>query len=352
MSTITIIGAGLMGTALCWPLTDNGHQVRLTGTPLDAEIILSVRKDRMHPTLQRLVPESVETFTVEELETSLKGSDWVVSGVSSFGVNWFADSVGPLIKPEQPVLAVTKGLEDLPNGDLLTLPEVIDRRLPEQLRGRVSLNAIGGPCTAIELADRYPACVVFCGKDRNVLKRLQADAQCDYYHVWTSTDLTGVEVAAALKNAYALAVGLGIGMMEQAQKMRPTARLYNLQSALFAQSTLEMHRLLKALGGREEHATWLPGPGDLYTTIFGGRTVMLGRLLGMGIPFPEAREQLKGITLESVEITRRMGRALPKLEARGMLQLREVPLLCHVFEILENGVKVDLPLKDFFSGMQ
>ena len=131
MSTITIVGAGLMGTALCWPLTDNGHRVRLTGTPLDTDLIEGVRKDRIHPTLQRAVPESVDTYTVDELETSLKGADWVIDGVSSFGVNWFADTVGPLLKPEQPVLAVTKGLEDQPNGDLLILPEVINRRLPE-----------------------------------------------------------------------------------------------------------------------------------------------------------------------------------------------------------------------------
>ena len=169
--------------------------------------------------------------------------------------------------------------------------------------------------------------------------------------MWTSTDLTGVEVAAALKNAYALAVRLGIGMMEEAQKTQPGARLYNLQSALFAQSTLEMRRLLKVLGGREEHAMWLPGPGDLYTTIFGGRTVMLGSLLGQGVPFPEARERLKGITLESVEITRRMGRALPKLEERGLLRRKDLPLICHVYDILEHGKKVDLPLQEFFSGI-
>ena len=56
MSTITILGSGLMGTAVAWPLSDNGHQIRLVGTHLDAEIIRSCLDTGYHPKLRRQLP--------------------------------------------------------------------------------------------------------------------------------------------------------------------------------------------------------------------------------------------------------------------------------------------------------
>jgi glycerol-3-phosphate dehydrogenase len=53
MSNVTIVGAGMMGTAMAWPLSDNGHHVRLVGTHLDTEIIASCLKKRCHPRLRR-----------------------------------------------------------------------------------------------------------------------------------------------------------------------------------------------------------------------------------------------------------------------------------------------------------
>jgi glycerol-3-phosphate dehydrogenase (NAD(P)+) len=347
MSTVTIIGAGMMGSALCWPLTTNQHTVRLAGTPLDQEIIASVRRDRVHPTLNRNIPEKVTVYTADEIPLALRGADWVICGVSSFGVHWFAKEVGPFLHPDQPVLSVTKG----PDGDLRIFPNVIDRLLPRKLQGRISLNAIGGPCTALELADKYPAGVVFAGVQDGVLQRMRIDMACDYYHVWTSTDLLGVELAAAFKNAYALGVGLGVGIMDAAIAHEPSARLYNLQSALFAEAVHEMSLLLPALGGKVENALWLPGPGDLFTTIFGGRTVRLGRLLGQGLSFKEAIAQLKGVTLESVEIIRQAGHALPRLEERGVLSMKDYPLLWHLYEIIEKGKPVDIPWNSFFSHL-
>jgi glycerol-3-phosphate dehydrogenase (NAD(P)+) len=346
MANITIIGAGMMGTAMCWPLADNGHQVRLVGTPLDTELIASVQASGLHPTLQRQVPPGVQAFQVAQLPQVMQDADLVISGVSSFGVDWFACAVGPLLEPGQPVLAVTKGLEDQPNGDLWILPQATRAKLPAHLEENASLNAIGGPCIAHELAARRPTGVVFTGRHPPTLERLRELLATSYYHVSLSEDEVGVEVCAALKNAYALAVGLGVGMM-QSQGPDGLANLYNIQAALFGQSTLEMARMLAILGGGVDNAHWLPGAGDLYVTVFGGRTVRLGSLLGMGMPFDEALEQMAGVTLESVEITTRVARALPKLAARGLAEPADFPLLLHLDEILNQGVPVDIPWNRF-----
>jgi glycerol-3-phosphate dehydrogenase (NAD(P)+) len=346
MSIVTIIGAGMMGSAMCWPLADNGHHVRLVGTPLDASIISSLQKNSFHPTLERVVPEGVCPYDVDRLGVALDGADWVISGVSSFGVDWFASTVGPLLKEDQPVLAVTKGLESRPNGDLLVLPEATRLKLPPHLQTNAKLNAIGGPCIAHELAARRHTGVVFTGCDPDVLRTLRDQAATPYYHISISVDMIGVEVCAALKNAYALCIGLAVGMME-AVGPDGLARMHNPQAALFGQSVLEMYRLLVFLGGSVDNVHWLPGPGDLYVTVFGGRTVGLGKLLGRGVSFADAKERMAGVTLESVEITTQMARALPKLAKRGLLKMDDFPLLLHLDEIINQGKPLNIPWDKF-----
>ena len=137
------------------------------------------------------------------------------------------------------------------------LPEASNRKLPAHLQGKVSLNAIGGPCISHELAARRQTGVVFCGRDLAILERIKAFFATDYYHIWPSTDLVGVEVCAALKNAYALGVGLAVGMMEQAGP-DGLANMYNPQAALFGQSCFEMTRLEEILKGEARPLMTLP----------------------------------------------------------------------------------------------
>ena len=236
---------------------------------------------------------------------------------------------------------------DLPDGDLQILPDFLEESLPGGLRVKVTLNAIAGPCTAHELAARRQTSVVFCGPQLGVLERLRQLFTTSYYRIWLSTDVVGVEVCAALKNAYALAVGLEVGKMEQAGP-DGLALSYNPQAAVFAQSCLEMRRFLEVLGGGLENVSWLPGAGDLYVTIYGGRTVKMGKLLGQGLPYPQARLQLADETLESIEIITRVGRALPRLEARRIIRPGLFPLLQHLYRIIHHGAKPDLPWETFF----
>jgi len=349
MSIVTIIGAGMMGSALCWPLSDNHHTVRLVGTFLDEEIIASVKTSGLHPTLHRSLPEGVTAWSYTQIPQALQGADLVVSGVSSFGVDWFFQTAGNHLTPEVPVIAVTKGLEDQPNGDLLVLPEASNRKLPTHLKNQISLNAIGGPCISHELAARRQTGVVFCGKDLSLLERVKGIFATDYYHIWPSTDVVGVEVCAALKNAYALGVGLAVGMMEKAGP-DGLANMYNPQAALFGQSCFEMKRLVELLKGGKDNVSWLPGAGDLYVTVFGGRTVRLGKMLGQGISFAEARRRMAGETLESVEIITRTARALPKLAARGLVSLEVFPLLLHMDAVLNQGETINIPWEKFFTN--
>lgn len=349
MSRVAIVGAGMMGSAMAWPLSDNGHEVRLVGTHLDADLIRSCRSRGWHPTLARALPPRTTPFFLEEIEQALGDVEFVIQGVSSPGVPWAAETLGRHLKPGVPVLAITKGLGLNRAGQLQILPDLFDAQLPARLRGRIPLAAVGGPCIAGELAGRRPSCVIFAGRDEALLRDLACALRTDYYHVWTSLDLIGVETCAALKNGYVLGISLAMGLLHVHGGVDEAgAHTFNLEAALFAQASLEMQRILAVLGGDPLLAAGLAGVGDMYVTSRGGRTVRLGTLLGQGLRLEQALQQLSGVTLESVDILRVMARALPALVKDGRLSQKEVPLLQHLCQIVEEGSEVRLPLEAFY----
>lgn len=321
----------MMGSAMTVPAADNDHEVRLVGTPLDREIIERLRTDGVHPKHQRKLPPTVCFLQIEELPRAMAGADVLINGISSFGVDWFTRDVLPLIPVNLPVLSVTKGLAEAEDR---LIPFPYDMAQKASPRRQFSLNAIGGPCTSYELADRNHSAVAFCGDDLNTLARLKQMLATPYYHISLSTDVIGVECGVAMKNCYALGVSLAVGL-EETRHGVGCPQTYNPQAALFSQSVKEIARWLKLLGGRDESLAY--AAGDLYVTIFGGRTRKLGTLLGRGIPFARAMEDLEGTTLESVAITTTVARVLRRLAANGKAKLSDFPLLAHIDEVINHG---------------
>ena len=110
MAILTVLGAGMMGSSLCVPLIDRGHDVRLVGTHLDAEIIQSLKRDHVHPKLKLELPRAIRPFYLEELAEAMTGADAILLGVSSAGVQWSATAIAPYVRAERPILMVSKGL--------------------------------------------------------------------------------------------------------------------------------------------------------------------------------------------------------------------------------------------------
>ena len=335
MATVTIIGSGMMGSALAFPARENGNEVRLVGTHLDREIIDACRATNRHPKFEKHFPKGVPPFPagvkyyqIEEMEEAVKGADLVIGGVSSFGVDWFGEEVLPKIPVEIPVLSVTKGLLDTDDAKLLTYPAVWEARLAAKGIKR-DICAIGGPCTSYELVAHDQTEVAFCGKDMEVLRKIKAIMATDYYHISLSTDVTGIESAVALKNGYALGIALTIGLNQKAfQAVKEMKKLLDLQGA----GTLE---------------NLCVGAGDLYVTVYGGRTRLVGILLGRGLTIDEAKEELKGVTLESLVVAERVARAVKKHVAAGRLDAADFPLLMHTDEILTQKKPVNIPWESF-----
>ena len=344
MAIVTIIGSGMMGSALAFPARENGHEVRLVGTHLDREIIETSIKTGRHPKFKKDFPAGVKYYQVEQMEEAIAGSDMIIGGVSSFGVDWFGDVVLPKIPESTPILTVTKGLMDTEDGKLIPYPHIWKQKM-DSLGLKRNLNAVGGPCTSYELVAHDQTEVAFCGDDMETLRFLKSVMATDYYHISLSTDVVGIESAVALKNGYALGIALTIG--ENQKKFGLESELhFNSQAAVFGQAVREMAKLLEMQGAGTLDNLCV-GAGDLYVTVYGGRTRLIGILLGRGMDIDAAKAKLNGVTLESLVVAVRVARAVRVLAAEGKADLADYPLLMHVDDILTNHVPVDIPWEKF-----
>jgi glycerol-3-phosphate dehydrogenase (NAD(P)+) len=320
MTRVAILGTGVTCTALSVPLTDNGHDVRLVGTHLDRAIVDSIRTSSVHPDLDEDLPMSVRAYQLEEAPEAFAGAEVVLSGVNSFGVRWASEQLAGLLPDRALVIAIAKGLEAGTTGDLRLLSDVLTESWSGSQRASHSVSSITGPSIAREVGARRDTCVVFAGRDQAALDRLASTFRTAAYRVWTSTDLVGCEVCAALKNCYALGVGLAEGVLEARGASDRPDRMHNYEAALFAQGAAEMRQMVALLGGNPETAGWLPGVGDMYVTSTGGRNVRVGRLLGAGARFEEASERLGHPTLEGGRRRRGQGYG-PRLRERHLHRL-------------------------------
>jgi glycerol-3-phosphate dehydrogenase (NAD(P)+) len=325
MSTVTILGAGVMGTAFAMPLIDNGHEVRLVGTHLDDAIITSLKARQRHPKLDEAITLSGLTpYYLTDLPEALEHTELVILGVNSLGIDWAAEVLRAHLTT--PIILLTKGLA-VHEGALEILPHTFARKL-----GRPApLLAITGPCIAAELAARRHSSVVLAGDDPALLESTAQLLATGYYHVHTSRDLVGAEVCAAFKNLYALAIGTVQGALERTATP-PTVKMHNHSAAMFSQALYEMQALTTYLGGNSATVTGLPGSGDLYVTCQSGRNGRMGRLLGLGLPYSQAkREHMPDDTVEGALLAMTIAPVIPQLLQTGKLK-GSFPLLSCVLE--------------------
>jgi glycerol-3-phosphate dehydrogenase (NAD(P)+) len=352
MANVVILGAGLMGSAFSTPLADNGHKVRLVGTHLDDEVIEELHESGIHPRLRVKLPDAVSPYSYDRLDEAMVDADLVVVGVNSLGVDWASMMLGQVLAPQTPVLMLTKGLEG--DGERLhLLPDILRAGLPSGLQASVQIAAIGGPSIAGELAVRRHTSVVITGSEQSQLDRLAALLRTPYYHVWTNTDFVGVEVSVAMKNVYALAVGIVGGLLEKEGVGLDGYGMHNLAAAIFAQGLSEMAYMVDVMGGQRATVLGLPGVGDLYVTSMGGRNGRMGRWLGLGQRYIDAKKKyMSAETIEGAELALAIGPTVEKMVYAGQLEGRLLPLLRAMIQVVCNDAVATIPWNDFFAQGQ
>lgn len=282
MARVTILGAGFMGAALTVPAADRGHTVALWGTHLDDHLVAAVRGGAPHPKLGLPLSPAVKAFAAGELAAALQGADLVINAVTSDGAVPVLTQAAPLIARGTPVLSVSKGLARS-RGRIVRLSVAI-----AEATG-LAVVSVGGPSKALELARRVPTAVLYASPRAAARDRARAWLATPYYRIDLSADQPGIEMCSALKNAYAIAIGLcdGLAAAGRAESM------YNTKSALFTQALAEMTRLTRVVRARPETVLGLAGAGDLHVTGMAGRNRVFGELRGAGAKTAEVVERLK-----------------------------------------------------------
>ena len=347
MKTVTILGAGVMGSAMTLPFSDRGYAVRLVGTHLDSEIIESVKTNHLHPKLNVTLPANVQTYSHEHLELALDDTDLILLGVSSLGVAWAVEQLLQFMKKPTPIVMITKGMHAEQNS-MVALPDLVSRALTQKFGFNIQIAAIAGPCIAGELAVRRPTGTVIVSRDAELATRLCEILETDYYHPRPSTDMMGVETCAAYKNFFAIAVGWAHGNLEQLPLAENRAKNNNAAAIIFDQSVRELVALTKALGGQAESVWGMPGVGDLYVTCQAGRNSRLGNNLGRGLTYNQVREgPMKGDTIEGADLGRATAGPLNAMIAAGKLPKAAMPLTQSLLTALSTDTPLDISWQSF-----
>ena len=313
MSRIVIIGAGAMGSAFALPCFDNKHDVNIIGTFLENEFIDNLKKnENHHPGLKTKIPKEIKIFKFEKLEEILKSNvDLVVLGISSKGVEWVADQLSKNYKGKilPNMLMLTKGLSIYKNNYEL-LVDKLKRLLAERSIKQVNISAVGGPCLAAGLANRVHSSVIIANNDISTAKKIADMLNTYYYHTSYSDDLNGVEVSAAIKNIFSMAVGAARGLCSKNVSKEVREKNYlNTASALIKQSIHEMEIFVEHLKGKKETVKGLAGLGDLYVSSGGGRNAKMGSYIGEGLTFSEAKKtKMEKVTVEGADLAKEIGK--------------------------------------------
>lgn len=274
---IAVIGSGGWGTALAILLSENGHTVSLWSYREEESAALrETRENKVLPGVR--IPDAMELTS--DLHC-VKGCEAVVLATPSFAVRSTAQQLREVLDESTVVISVSKGIE---KDSSLTLTEVIEEELPNH-----AVVALSGPSHAEEVGRRVPTAVVSASKNRQAAELVQELFMNERFRVYTTDDVLGVELGAALKNVIALCAGVsdGLGLGD------------NTKAMLMTRGLSEVARLGEALGGRKETFAGLAGIGDLIVTCTSmhSRNRRCGILIGQGVPPEEAVKEI-GMVVE------------------------------------------------------
>ncbi len=263
MPLTAVVGTGAWGTAIATLAARDGESVTLLGR--DPQKTAGLATSRHHPSLPGVVLPPGLTITSDV--GALRAADLVLWAVPTQSTRALARTLAPHLPAAVPVASLSKGLEQ---GSLARVSEILASELGDR-----PLAAISGPSMAEECAAGRPFCLVAAGAEALtalLVKRLHSPRM----RLYTSTDLTGVELGGALKNVIAIAAGICDGL-----KLGD-----NTKAAIITRGLAEIRRLGRALGANDATFAGMAGIGDLLTSCYSP----LGRNRGLGQAIAEGRD--------------------------------------------------------------
>lgn len=311
---IGVIGAGSWGTTLANLLAKKGHPVRLWS--FEEDVTAAIADERENTVYLPGVALDDRLEPTSDIGEAVVEADVVVSVSPSQHVRAVMTEAASTLGEDALVVSASKGIE---TRSLETMAEVLEDVLPSSMHRRLCF--LSGPSFATEVSLEHPTAVTLACREKQAALRGQNLFQTEYFRVYTTHDVMGVELGGALKNVMALAAGMAAGL----------GLGHNTRSALITRGLAEMSRLGVALGANPLTFAGLAGMGDLILTCTGdlSRNRTVGYQLGQGRSLSDVLGEMRMVA-EGVE-TSRAAHALAERE--GI----EMPIVAEVHAVLFEG---------------
>jgi len=327
MTLVTVLGAGSWGTTLANLLAHKGESVRIWA--YEPEVVQEINQQHENRTFLPGVPLHPGLHALNDAREAVAGAPVVVSAAPSHAVRGVISGLDGAIAAGTLVVSATKGIE---TDTLALMSGVFEQCLPE-----VRFAALSGPSFALEVCQGQPTLVVAASRSENVARAAQQVFATPRFRVYSHDDVTGVELAGALKNVIAIAAGIldGLGLG------------HNPRAALITRGLAEITRLGLALGASPLTFAGLAGMGDLILTATGdlSRNRALGVALAQGETLEEYRTRHRSVA-EGANTSRagaalgaRMGVELPIIEKVGEVLFKGKPAREGIGELMARELK-------------
>ena len=235
-------------------------------------------------------------------------------------------------------------LIELGPGNATLLIDKLKRLLSAKGILKINISAVGGPCLASGLANKIHSSVVIANENIEISKELAERLRTKYYHTSYSNDLNGVEVSAAIKNIFSMAVGAAKGLCsDTASDDIKNQNYLNTASALIKQSIHEMEIFVEHLKGKKETVKGLAGLGDLYVSSGGGRNAKMGSYIGEGLTFSETKKKkMRKVTVEGADLAIEIGK-----KVKQDFNEKKLPLMIGMIDAIVEDKKLEFKWQFF-----
>ena len=306
---ICVIGDGAWGTALAINALENKHDVVIWGA--FPEYLDEIRKSRENKKFLPGVKLPDELEFEDDIEKAVAGSSIIICATPTQFLRSVLKKMAGNIARDVIIVNVAKGIE---LDSWLRISEIVEQEL-----GKVNYVDLSGPSHAEEVARGVPTAVTAAGENIENARFVQQALMNNNFRIYTSSDVTGLELGGAIKNVFAIAAGIIDGM-----KLGD-----NPKAALMARGIAEMGRLGEALGGKRSTFSGLSGIGDLIVTCCSGhsRNRHVGEELGRGKKLSVILKEMGMVVAEGVPT------------AKGILFLAkqknvDVPVIDEIYKVL------------------
>lgn len=320
---ISVFGSGAWGIAVAKVLCENKHHVTLW-SKFDAEAQL-LKENQESPLLKGVrIPADIRITT--SIDEAVEGLDVAVIATPSFAVSDTAVLLQGKLSPECIIVCISKGIEK-------DTSRLFSDILKDKLGTEIKIASLSGPTHAEEVGRQVPTACVVAAEDITVAEKVQDIFMNDYLRVYTSTDVIGVELGAALKNVIALCAGIsdGLGFGD------------NTIAMLMTRGLAEIAELCVALGGKKSTLAGLAGLGDLIVTCTSqhSRNRRAGVLIGKGMDVQAAMKEV-GAVVEGYYAAKAAHELSEKI---GI----PMPISTEAYRVLYEGKSAMIAMRDLMS---